>query len=100
MIIVQCIVFSLSCLVLCGEMCEKKVKCQKKISRKSTTMTAIYSTNPKSQSARNGFEGNEDRLTMSELRLGRPREQDMGGSGYSEGRLKVLSLQDSEQEGS
>ena len=60
----------------------------------------IYRTNPKSQSARKGFEGNNDRLTMSELRLGRPREQDMGGSGHFKGHLKVLSLQGSEQEGS
>ena len=60
----------------------------------------IYSKNPKLQSTRKGFEGNKDRLTRSELRLGRPREQDMGGSGHSEGRLKVLSLQGSEQEGS
>ena len=62
--------------------------------------TAIYSMNPKLQSTRKGYEGNEDRLTRSELRLGRPREQDMGGNGYSEGHLKVLSLQGSEQEGS
>ena len=61
---------------------------------------AIYSTNPKLQSARKGFKGNKDRLTRSELKLGKPREQDMGGSGHSEGRLKVLSLQGSEQEGS
>ena len=68
--------------------------------RRRSEKAAIYSMNPKSQSARKGFEGNEDRLTRSELRLGRPREQDMGGSGHSEGRLKVLSLQGSEQEGS
>ena len=60
----------------------------------------IYSMNPKSQSARKGFKGNKDRLTRSELRLGRPREQDMGGSGHSKGCLKVLSLQGSKQEGS
>ena len=42
---------------------------------------AIYSTSPKSQSARKGFEGDEDRLTMSELGLGRPREQDVVAMG-------------------
>ena len=47
----------------------------------------ICSTNPKLQSARKGFKGNEDKLTRSELRLGRPREQDMGGNGYSKGHL-------------
>ena len=62
--------------------------------------TAIYSMNPKSQGARKGFKGNENRLTRSELRLGRPRDQDMDGNGYSKSRLKVLSLQGSEQEGS
>ena len=68
--------------------------------RRRSENTAIYSMNPKLQSARKGFKGSEDRLTRSELRLGRPREQDMGGNGYSKGCLKVLSLQGSEQEGS
>ena len=31
--------FGLSCLVLCGEMCEKKVMCWKKMGRKLTAMT-------------------------------------------------------------
>ena len=68
--------------------------------RRRSEKAVIYSTNPKSQSARKGFEGNEDGLTRSELRLGRPRKQDVGGSGHSEGHLKVLSLQGNEQEGS
>ena len=67
--------------------------------RRRSEDAAIYGTNPKSQRARKGFKGNEDRLTRSELRLGRPREQDMGGNGYSEGHLKVPSPQGSEQEG-